>query len=69
MVSYELYAQARDAKGLNDHKISKATGISSSVFCDWKHGRYKPKIDKIYRIAQVLEVPLESLLEVGDSDG
>lgn len=69
MVSYELYAQARDAKGLNDYKMSKKTGIARATFCDWKHGRTKPKFDKIYRIAQVLEVPLESLLEVGGSDG
>lgn len=65
MTIYERYAQLRDAKGLNDYKMSKLTGIKASVFSEWKHGKYIPKVDKMIAIAKVLEIPLEELLEDG----
>lgn len=53
---YENYAKIRDSKNLKDFDISKATGIGSSSFSDWKHGRSTPKEAKLEKIAEVLGV-------------
>lgn len=61
---YAKYAELRDSMGYTDYKISKATGIARSTFSDWKHGLSKPKADKLLLIAKVLNVPVETLIEV-----
>lgn len=56
---YENYRLYRDFKGLTDYKVAKATGINRSTFSDWKSGRSAPKLEKLKRIADVLDVPVE----------
>lgn len=56
---YAKYAQLRDAKGLTDYKISKDTGIPQSSFTDWRKGISEPKLEKIIKIAECLDVPVE----------
>ena len=56
---YNDYRMFRDFKGLTDYKVAKAAGINRSTFSDWKSGRSAPKLDKLRKIAEVLEVPVE----------
>ena len=56
---YSDYRIFRDFKNLTDYKVAKATGINRSTFSDWKSGRSAPKLDKLRKIAEVLEVPVE----------
>jgi len=58
---YEIYCKIRDAKGLKDADVVKATGITKSTFSDWKSGRSNPKNDKLVKIADFLEVSVEYL--------
>ena len=44
---YEVYAQLRDAKGVTDYAVAKATQIGVSTFSDWKRGRITPKLPKL----------------------
>lgn len=60
---YTTYAKIRDGNGFNDYKVAKMTGITQSVFSDWKSGRSKPKADKLLKIASVLGVSIEDLLK------
>ena len=60
---YTRYAELRDAKGLKDFDVAKASSIPSSTFSDWKSGKSKPKLEKLMKIAKVLECPLEALIE------
>jgi len=62
---YTRYAEARDSKGLTDYRVSEITGIARSTFSDWKAGRYKPKVDKLLKIARALEIPVENLIDEG----
>lgn len=41
---YEIYCKLRDAMGVKDADVVKATGITKSTFSDWKSGRSKPKV-------------------------
>jgi len=59
---YDVYAKIRDAKGVTDYAVAKAAEISTVTVTCWKQGVYTPKIDKLIRIAQALDTPLESLL-------
>lgn len=57
---YENYAKIRDLNGLKDSDVSKGTGITSSVFSDWKKGRYELKYEKLRKIADFLGVNVEA---------
>lgn len=59
---YTRYVELRDAKGVNDFAVSKATGIPSSTFADWKSGRSKPKLEKLMKIAEFFDVPVQELI-------
>ena len=61
---YENYVKIRDSKGLRDSDVSRGTGISSSVFSDWKKGRYSLKYDKLQKIADFLGVTTDQLTGV-----
>ena len=60
---YENYAKIRDSKGLKDADVSRGTGIASGVFSDWKKGRYELRYEKLKRIADFLEVPVDVIAE------
>lgn len=59
LLTYERYAEYRNAKGMNDYKVSYEVGISNSTFSDWKKGRYRPKAEKIIKLCKLLDIPLE----------
>lgn len=61
---YENYARIRDAKGMKDSDVARATGISAGTLSDWKHGRYKLKYDKLQKIAEFLGVSTDELTGV-----
>lgn len=60
---YDKYAVLRDARGLTDYKVAKATGITKSTFSEWRAGRYKPKLEKIKKLADYFGVKIEYFLE------
>ncbi len=49
-------------------KVSDATGIATSTFTDWKKGRYRPKIDKLQKIADFLGVPVSVFYESEEAE-
>lgn len=59
---YTKYAVIRDLKGMNDARVAQAAGIPRSTFTDWKNGRSKPKLEKLSKIANVLECSIEALI-------
>ena len=64
---YDDYARIRDAKGLKDADVCRATKISAGTMSDWKKGRYDLKAEKLVRIAEFLEVSVDQLLGVRTS--
>lgn len=55
-MDYKRYAEIRDSVGMKDFDVSKASGIGSSTFSDWKNGRSNPKEPKLMKIAAALGV-------------
>ena len=39
--------------------VARNTGVPYSTFTDWKAGRYTPKIDKLEKIANYFNVPVD----------
>ena len=66
MISYAHFEKLRERKQLSDYQVSKMSGISATTLYAWKKGTYTPKVDKLAKIAKVLEVPLEELLDIDD---
>lgn len=56
---YKRYASLRDAAGVTDGKVARETGITKTVFSEWKSGRSTPKIDKLKKIADYFSVTVD----------
>jgi len=56
MVTYEKYAEIRNSKGMKDSDVAKKAGFHQSVLSDWKRNISCPKIDKMQKIADALEM-------------
>lgn len=59
---YDKFRQLIDRRGITPYKIAKDLEMPQSTFSDWKSGRSKPKADKLLKIANYLEVPVEDLI-------
>lgn len=66
MLTYERYAELRDAKGLTDYKMSLLTGIAKSTFSMWKQRCEPPRIETQLKIAKVLKMPPKELVSRED---
>lgn len=60
--SYLKFEKLCKSKKVRPADVARVTGIGNSTFSDWKTGLYKPKVDKLVKIAKFFNVPLESLL-------
>lgn len=67
-MSYQRYAQIRDAAGLKDVNVAEAIQASRSTFTNWKYGRTTPKIDKIKAISELLHVDLNVLIDTQEDE-
>lgn len=64
---YEIFAKLLEEKGLKAADVTRATGIKSPVFSEWKKGKSKPNTEKMIKIANFLEVSVEYLTTGKDS--
>lgn len=48
--------EALTAKNIKPSELAKKTGIGKSSISDWLAGRYEAKQDKVYRIADALDI-------------
>lgn len=58
---YSVFSELLAKFGAKASDVSKATGISQTVFSEWKKGKSTPKADKRQKIAAYFGVSLEYL--------
>ena len=63
IAKYAKYATLRDEKGKTDRAVATEIGISENTLYDWKADRYKPKLDKLIKLADYFGVSIEAFLE------
>lgn len=62
MGGYEIYEKLRKERGLRDSDVSRMTSIGSGTLSDWKKGRYELKTEKMKKIAEALDVSIDTLM-------
>lgn len=63
MCSYDKFSKLLEIKGITAYQVSKETGVATATLTEWKNGTYKPKIDKLKKIADFLGVSIDLFLE------
>lgn len=58
---YEDFEKLCEERGVRVSEVAKATGISPTTFSEWKKGKYTPKMDKMTRIAEYFDVPVDQI--------
>lgn len=64
-MDYRKLWNLMESKGVSASDVSKATGVSRSMFTDWKMGRYSPKMDKLMKIAEYFGVDVSYFADDG----
>lgn len=64
MSFHEQLKKARQAKGLTQQEVADLMGITSSTYCGYETGKRQPDTHKIRKLAEILGVSADVLLEV-----
>lgn len=60
---YEKFAGLLEITNKTAYRVSKDTGIAQSVLSDWKRGISNPKVDKLKKLSDYFDVPIEYFLD------
>lgn len=63
MNNYEEFERLCKLNGVTPYKVSKETGVSRASLSAWKLGDYKPKRDKLQKIADYFHVDVSIFYE------
>lgn len=56
---YKKFVELLQRKDVTPYKVSKETGVSQQTLSDWKNGKSVPKVDKLQKIADYFNVPID----------
>lgn len=60
---YEKFAELLAERGITAYRVAKDTGLSSTLFSEWKSGKSNPKSDKLLKLAEYFGVTIEYFLK------
>ena len=63
MFSYKKFEELLLKNNTKPYRVAKDTGLSPTLFCDWKSGKSRPKADKIKILADYFGVSIDYFLE------
>ena len=63
MFNNALLKECRKNKGLTQYDASKIIGVARTTYADYENGKIQPPIDKIHRICEWLDLPLEKIYQ------
>jgi prophage antirepressor-like protein/DNA-binding XRE family transcriptional regulator len=58
-----MFEKLLEENGITAYRVAQDTGIETSTLTSWKNGSYEPKLEKLLKIADYFEVPLEYFLD------
>ena len=62
MSYYENYEKILKRKNLRDSDIARAAGVRPETLSGWKSGRYTPRVQTLIKIADCLDVALDTIV-------
>ena len=68
MFNNSLLKECRKSKGLTQYDASKSIGVARTTYADYENGKIQPPIDKIRKISEWLDLPLEKLMNIQYAD-
>lgn len=68
MFNNVLLKERRKIKGLTQYDASKIIGVARTTYADYENGKIQPPIDKIRKISDWLDLPLEKLMNIQYTD-
>lgn len=68
MFNNVLLKECRKSKGLTQYDASKIVGVARTTYADYENGKIQPPIDKIRKISEWLDLPLEKLMNIQYAD-
>lgn len=63
MLSYKKFTELLSKNNISAYRVANETGLSSTLFSDWKSGKSKPKIDKVKILADYFGVTIEYFID------
>lgn len=60
---YNKFVELLNKKGVTAYRVAKDTGISATVFSEWKKGKSNPKAEKLKILADYFGVSIEYFLD------
>ena len=61
MFNNALLKERRKSNGLTQYDASKIIGVARTTYADYENGKIQPPIDKIRKICDWLDMPMENL--------
>ena len=68
MLNNSLLKERRKIKCLTQYDASKIIGVARTTYADYENGKIQPPIDKIRKISEWLDLPLEKLMNIQYAD-
>ena len=68
MFNNTLLKERRKIKGLTQYDASKIIGVARTTYADYENGKIQPPIDKIRKICDWLDMPLDKLMNIEYAD-
>lgn len=69
MFNNALLKECRKKQGLTQFDASKKIGVARTTYADYENGKIQPPIDKIHKICDWLDLPLDKLMIVENNTG
>lgn len=60
---YSKFEELLQTRNVTAYQVSKATGVATATLSEWKKGSYTPKLDKLLKIANYFNVPVNYFYE------
>ena len=64
MFNNALLKERRKASGLTQYDASKKIGVARTTYADYENGKIQPPIDKIRKICDWLDIPIEKMMNI-----
>lgn len=68
MFNNALLKERRKSNGLTQYDASKIIGVARTTYADYENGKIQPPIDKIRKISEWLDLPIEKLMNIQYTD-